>query len=213
MARIRSHPQPRGGTGSPPFRPARRAHGRRREDARTHRCGHPCPEHRDDLGRGATLDPRRIVEHRHPRAPPTEAPIRVRDGQTQPFELAGEDRRVTRESHGIVGRGPAARADEHHAAEFECIVLECVASVRKRPPNLRHARPPPVVIAPENQLHPRPRSDPQEIAASLLQIARPGQVSGNENRVAGCHRGIPRGGHPFRVVLPQRTENVHRLGS
>ena len=130
-------------------------------------------EHGYDLRRGATFDPRRIVEHRHARALTAEAPVRVRDRQAQMRKLTGEDRGVRGNSHRIVGRGPTARAHEHHGPEIESVVLQRVTSAGKRPPHLRKACPPAVVIPAQEELQARAFTDPREISAGFVQIARP----------------------------------------
>src|SRR5882672_5500591 len=134
-------------------------------DARAHAA---FPQYVDDAGRGASFDPRREVEHRHARAQATEAPIRVRNRQSQSRKLTDEDRRVAGNGHRIVGCGPSARADEDHPTKIESVVLQRMAPRRKRLPHLGDRRPPPVVITAEEELHTATRADPGEIGAGLV---------------------------------------------
>jgi hypothetical protein len=148
--------------------------------------------------------------------------LRILDGERQPSGLAldvpavrplvphlasGHRRRL--------GRRPQPRArDDVRPDRHRRVVQEADhGAVRlEEPPELRRrVTPPVVVVAPEEDLLPRPGIEPRQIVRDLRRLRRPGDVTGDDDRVVRGHRPVP--GLAQRARVPRPAEAVHRLAA
>lgn len=163
----------------------------------------------EDMHGPAALVVRRVVE---------DAEDALRAGRFRQLEAALEaalfapqDRRVVvREIPGGLGE-PAPRAREGDVSHADHVVVEEFERAARGFRHLRHRVPPVVVVAADDDLAAGELRDPQEVRERFRQIAAPGEIACDDDRVLRADRLEPGTADLFAVVLPVLAEDVHRL--
>ena len=143
---------------------------------------------------------------------------RAVQGELQTDDLAVDDLLVVHRAHRhllpLVQKPPAGAADDLVLHQIGVIIENAYRGyvvVLKKSIHFRGSRPPEIVVALADDLLAGKRIYEFHIGKRFLKGQRPGNISGNNNRILRANNCSPVFFYPFGVICPILPENFHRF--
>ena len=106
---------------------------------------------------------------------------------------------------------PASRSGKRYGAHFYGIVMKKFKGSVCSLCHFGYRVPPVIVVAPDDNFPSRQGGEPLQVRQGICQVATPGEVARDNNRILRTNHGQPGLADFPRVIFPVRAEYVHGL--